>query len=88
MAMQYADYVAGVPLLFAVAIKVEFAGDILNVAAVVARGFDANLTQLRSDIGGGKQFVMGAAAAALKGITGEKFHFSANMGGIMTGALR
>ena len=76
----FADDVAGVPLLLTFPIKVEFAGDVLNVAAFVAGRRYADFAQLRSEIGGGEQFVMGAAAASLHSVTGKKFHSPADLG--------
>ncbi len=52
-ATEHADHVARVPLLLAFAIEVELAGDVLDIAAIVAQRFDADLPQLRSQISGG-----------------------------------
>ena len=86
-AVKSADHVACVPLLFAFAKKIEFAGDVLNVAAFVAGRFNADLAQLRSEIGGSKQFVMRSAGASLHGVIGKKFHGSADLGLVCAGFL-
>ena len=86
-AFKFADDVAGVPLLLAFAIEIEFAGDVLNIAAFVAGRLNADFAQLRSEIGGGEQFVMGAAGASLHGVTGKKFHGPADLGLVCAGLL-
>src|ERR1700731_7101 len=73
-ARDFADHVAGVPLFPAFAIEIEFAGDVLYISAVIAGRFNANFTQLRGEISGGEQFVMGTAGASLHDVTSEKFH--------------
>ena len=82
-----ADDIAGVPLLLAFPIKIEFAGDVLNIAAFVAGWLYADFAQLRSEIGGGEQFVMGAAGASLHGVTGKKLHGPADLGLVCAGFL-
>src|ERR1043166_902239 len=87
MALEFADDVASVPLLFALAIEIEFTRDVLNITAIVAGRLDADFTQLRSEISGGEQFVMGSAAAALQRVTGKKLHGAADMRRVDAGLL-
>src|SRR5262249_58560149 len=61
----YANDVARGPLLLADAIKVEVAGDVLNVTAVVARRSDAHGAQLFGQELRGVELVRGTAATAL-----------------------
>src|SRR5580765_3228461 len=86
-AFKSADHIASIPLLLAFAIEIEFAGNILKITTFVAGRFDAHLAQLRGEIGGSEQFVMRAAGASLKGITGKKFHGPADLGLVCAGFL-
>src|SRR5579864_1084668 len=78
-AFEPADHVAGIPLLFAFAKEIELAGNILNVAAIIAGRLDTDFAQLRSKIGGSEQFVMRPACPSLHGVTGKKFHGAADL---------
>src|SRR5579864_1445334 len=86
-AFKSADYVAGIPLLFAFAKEIELAGNILNVAAIIAGRLDTDFAQLRSQIGGSEQFVVRAAGASLHGVTRKKLHGATDLGLIWAGFL-
>src|SRR5262249_39705191 len=53
-------------------------GNVLKIAAVVACRLYADAAQLGCQIHGGQQFVVGAAATALKGIAGEELEVPAD----------
>src|SRR5262249_46003199 len=86
-APQHADNVAGIPLLPALARDFEFAGHVLDVAAIVPQGLNPNLPQLRRQVCGGKQFVMRAAGPALQRVAGQELHGATDLAGFAAGWL-
>jgi len=76
--VNYPDYVAGGPILFPLTKKIEFAGNVLDIAAAVYHRGDAHAAQLRGKVHRRDQFIMCAGAAALESVTGQKIHFGVN----------
>src|SRR5450432_756634 len=73
-----AQHVASVPGHLSAGAAIQYGNHVLDVFAVIAGGLNANLPELRSQIGGGNQFIMGSTAATVHCVAGQKSHFAQN----------